>query len=106
MGSKRMARSEQELAAWRTQLEPYLQAFPNGSQDSHGYRYFFTLAEMALAEDGSLIIGAVGADGMDFRLRAEMPGLWVYEPNEQSYEFLGRDVVAVVRAWIAGQLSV
>jgi len=106
MVSKSMALSEQQLAPWHAQLEAYLLAFPKGAEDAYGYRYFFRLTEMTLAEDGSLIIGSVGADSMDFRLSAEAPGVWVYRPIEKSYEFLERDIVVVVKAWIAGQLSV
>jgi hypothetical protein len=57
-------------------------------------------------EDGFLVIGQPGVDGIEFGYRRDRDGVWAYYPMEARYELLAPDTQALVDGWFSGTIKV
>ena len=93
---------------WHRQAADYFQSYREGRYDSFAYlTHIYPEDEIRPSDDGeSLAIGRPGADGLEFSLRRNMPGVWVWYPLDNVWRQVADDIAALERDWVSGALKV
>ena len=97
---------ETRPTGWPPELGHYTATYPEGVIDEFGYRYFLPAREFKAVSSAELTVGYAGCDGIEFRLRANLPGVWAYHPMEERYQLLGHELADVVAGWLNGTVQV
>lgn len=94
------------VSVWLPTSAPLDADYPEGRTDDAYTPYIYPAIDRRLSDDGdALMIGSAGVDGIEFALRKQRPGVWVFIPYSMDWRWLAEDIATFEADWLANRIE-